>query len=134
MTVHQISSIEVVEELKNSGYTYYDWNVSGEDSVNRPSVNSIVNNVLNIIQKGRSKEDRIAFNAKNWYNGIFGSYDHVYKGTIFIPVNEDYFTYSAAMGESLTPGQAEDIEARQQAAPREAAANKLYNNPGAFDD
>ena len=95
---------------------------------------NVVNNVLNIIQKGRSKEDRIAFNAKNWYNGIFGSYDHVYKGTIFIPVNEDYFTYSAAMGESLTPGQAEDIEARQQAAPREAAANKLYNNPGAFDD
>lgn len=95
---------------------------------------NIVNNVLNIIQKGRSKEDRIAFNAKNWYNGIFGSYDHVYKGTIFIPVNEDYFTYSAAMGESLTPAQAQDIEARQQAAPREAAANKSYNNPGAFDD
>jgi len=38
------------------------------------------------------------------------------------------------MGESLTPSQAEDIEARQQAAPREAAANKSYNNPGAFDD
>lgn len=95
---------------------------------------NVVNNVLNIIQKGRSKEDRIAFNAKNWYNGIFGSYDHVYKGTIFIPVNEDYFTYSAAMGESLTSSQAEDIEARQLAAPREAAANKLYNNPGAFDD
>lgn len=95
---------------------------------------NIVNNVLNIIQKGRSKEDRIAFNAKNWYNGIFGSYDHVYKGTIFIPVNEDYFTYSAAMGESLTPSQAEDIEARQQATLREAAANKSYNNPGAFND
>ena len=95
---------------------------------------NVVNNVLNIIQKGRSKEDRIAFNAKNWYNGIFGTYDHVYKGTIFIPVNEDYFTYSAAMGESLTPSQAEDIEARQQATLREAAANKSYNNPGAFDD
>ena len=95
---------------------------------------NVIKNVLNIIQKGRSKEDRIAFNAKNWYNGIFGSYDHVYKGTIFIPVNEDYFTYSAAMGESLTPGQAQDIEARQQATLREAAANKSYNNPGAFDD
>ena len=65
---------------------------------------------------------------------MFNSYDHVYKGTIFIPVNEDYFTYSAAMGESLTPSQAEYIEARQQATSREAAANKLYNNPGAFDD
>lgn len=95
---------------------------------------NVVKNVLNIIQKGRSKEDRIAFNAKNWYNEIFDSYDHVYKGTIFIPVNEDYFTYSAAMGESLTPSQAEYIEARQQATSREAAANKLYNNPGAFDD
>ena len=95
---------------------------------------NIVNNVLNIIQKGRGKEERISFNKKNWYNGIFNSYDHVYKGTIFIPVNEDYFTYSAAMGESLTPGQAQDIEARQQAVLREAAANKSYNNPGAFDD
>lgn len=95
---------------------------------------NVIKNVLNIIQKGRSKEDRIAFNAKNWYNEIFDSYDHVYKGTIFIPVNEDYFTYSAAMGESLTPSQAEYIEARQQATSREAAANKLYNNPGAFDD
>ena len=95
---------------------------------------NIVNNVLNIIQKGRGKEERIQFNKKNWYNGIFNSYDHVYKGTIFIPVNEDYFTYSAAMGESLTPGQAQNIEARQQATLREAAANKSYNNPGAFDD
>lgn len=95
---------------------------------------NVVNNVLNIIQKGRGKEERIQFNKKNWYNGIFNSYDHVYKGTIFIPVNEDYFTYSAAMGESLTPGQAQDIEARQQATLREAAANKSYNNPGAFDD
>lgn len=95
---------------------------------------NIVNNVLNIIQKGRGKEERIQFNKKNWYNGMFNSYDHVYKGTIFIPVNEDYFTYSAAMGESLTPGQAQDIEARQQATLREAAANKSYNNPGAFDD
>lgn len=95
---------------------------------------NIVNNVLNIIQKGREKEERIQFNKKNWYNGMFNSYDHVYKGTIFIPVNEDYFTYSAAMGESLTPGQAQNIEARQQATLREAAANKSYNNPGAFDD
>lgn len=95
---------------------------------------NIVNNVLNIIQKGRGKEERIQFNKKNWYNGMFNSYDHVYKGTIFIPVNEDYFTYSAAMGESLTPSQAQNIEARQQATLREAAANKSYNNPGAFDD
>lgn len=95
---------------------------------------NVVNNVLNIIQKGRGKEERIQFNKKNWYNGMFNSYDHVYKGTIFIPVNEDYFTYSAAMGKQLTPGQAQDIEARQQATLREAAANKSYNNPGAFDD
>ena len=31
-------------------------------------------------------------------------------------------------------GQAQNIEARQQATLREAAANKSYNNPGAFDD
>ena len=37
---------DIIDELGTKGYCYYDWNVSGEDSVNRPTVSSIINNVL----------------------------------------------------------------------------------------
>lgn len=37
---------DIIDILSKKGYRYYDWNVSGEDSVNYPSVNSIVNNVV----------------------------------------------------------------------------------------
>lgn len=37
---------DIIDELGTKGYCYYDWNVSGEDAVNRPTVASIVNNVL----------------------------------------------------------------------------------------
>ena len=36
---------EVIETLKGMGYEYVDWNVSGEDSVGNPSVQSIYSNV-----------------------------------------------------------------------------------------
>lgn len=37
---------EIINELKKEGYNYYDWNVSGEDSINRPSCSFIINNVI----------------------------------------------------------------------------------------
>lgn len=101
------------------------------DYLSETTDENAIKNVLSIIQKGRSKEDRIQFDEKSFWNSLgIGSYDHVYKGTIFIPVNDDYFTYSAASGESLTPGQAADIEARQQAKERERQANANYVDPG----
>jgi hypothetical protein len=101
------------------------------DYLSETTDENAIKNVLSIIQKGRSKEDRIQFDEKSFWNSLgIGSYDHVYKGTIFIPVNDDYFTYSAASGESLTPGQAADIEARQQAKEREKQANANYVDPG----
>ena len=36
----------IVDELKARGFTYYDWQVSGEDSVGKPTKEEIVNNVL----------------------------------------------------------------------------------------
>lgn len=101
------------------------------DYLSETTDENTIRNVLSIIQKGRSKEDRIQFDEKSFWNSLgIGSYDHVYKGTIFIPVNDDYFTYSATMGESITPGQAADIEARQQAKERENMAQRNYVDPG----
>jgi hypothetical protein len=54
----------------------------------------------------------------------------VYKGTIFIPVNEDYFTSTAGFGNYLTPQEVEVAEAKQQAQKRSEAANNSYVNPG----
>ena len=36
---------EVIEELEEKGYTYFDWNVSAEDSVGKPTAESILRNV-----------------------------------------------------------------------------------------
>lgn len=90
-----------------------------------------IQNVLNILQKGRGKDERIQFNEKTWVNAIgLGSYDHVYQGTIFIPVNEDYFTSTAAFGNYLSPEAAMEVEAKQEAKPREDQAKANYNDPG----
>lgn len=80
-------------------------------------------NTLAILQKGRSEKDRIQFEEKStlW---PWGDYTRVYKGTIFIPINEDYFTSNAATGNFPTTAQAELIEARQQ------SKQKQYINPG----
>lgn len=37
---------EIVRTLKSRGFTYYDWHVSGEDSVGNPSSDMIIQNVL----------------------------------------------------------------------------------------
>lgn len=80
-------------------------------------------NTLSILQKGRSEKNRIQFEEKStlW---PWGDYTRVYKGTIFIPINEDYFTSNAATGNFPTPAQAQLIEARQQ------SKQKQYINPG----
>ncbi len=36
---------EICSELEKSKYRYYDWNVSGDDSLNDPSVDTIIGNV-----------------------------------------------------------------------------------------
>ena len=36
---------DVIEEMKKEGYEYYDWNVSAEDSVGKPTKESILKNI-----------------------------------------------------------------------------------------
>lgn len=40
---------EIVERLKARGFSYFDWTISGEDSVGKPTVEGIIKNVLNDI-------------------------------------------------------------------------------------
>lgn len=37
---------EIVERLKARGFSYFDWTISGEDSVGKPTVEGIIKNVL----------------------------------------------------------------------------------------
>jgi peptidoglycan/xylan/chitin deacetylase (PgdA/CDA1 family) len=45
---------ELVAEMERRGFTYYDWNVSAEDSVGNPTAYGIKNNVLNNLDKFNS--------------------------------------------------------------------------------
>ena len=88
-----------------------------------------INGTLQILNKGRSKENQIDFDSKSWWDStmpIFNDYTHVYKGTIFMPINDDYFTAVAGTGSTPNMNQAKVIEAQQQA----IARGKGYVNPG----
>lgn len=44
---------EVIAEMERRGFTYYDWNVTAEDSVGNPTAASIMRNVLKDFRKYR---------------------------------------------------------------------------------
>lgn len=92
---------------------------------------NVINNTLTILQKGRSDKDRIDFDSKGIFNRKGGKgYDRVFKGVVFIPINQDHFTATAATGDYPTTSEAEVIEARQQAKSREEMVRNSYVNPG----
>lgn len=99
------------------------------DYLSETADKNTIANTLNILNKGRGEKNKVEYDEKSWWDSIspvFNDYTHVYKGTIFMPINDDYFTYSAAAGAKPTTAQAEMIEARQQAANR----TRNYVNPG----
>lgn len=99
------------------------------DYLSETADKNIIANTLNILNKGRGEKNKVEYDEKSWWDSIspvFNDYTHVYKGTIFMPINDDYFTYSAAAGSKPTTAQAEMIEARQQAANK----TRNYVNPG----
>ena len=92
-----------------------------------------IQNVLNILNKGKSDSDRIDFDAKSGWDSVMpflNSHNSLYKGTLFIPVNEDHFTATSGFGNHLKPSEVEAIAAKQQALERSTAAKNGYNNPG----
>lgn len=89
----------------------------------------IINGAIAIMNHGRSKEDRVEYDAKSFFNfgGLLGDYDTVYQGTIFIPMSNDVFLGIAGSGNTITSTEANDLEAKQQQHERVSAT---YNNPG----
>lgn len=109
----------------------FNEDVGYEDYITEVSDENVINNTLTILNKGRGDKDRIDFDGKSLIDSIIGTdYDHVYKGTVFIPVNEDHFTSTVGFGNYPTTSEAEIIEAKQQAKTRSDIAQKVYNNPG----
>lgn len=109
----------------------FNTDVSFDDYLHETSDENVIANTLTILNKGRGEKDRIDYDEKSFMDSIFGTdYDRVYKGTVFIPVNEDHFTATVGFGKYPTTMEAETIEAKQQAKERQQAANNSYVNPG----
>ena len=109
----------------------FNEDVSFDDYLQETTDENIIANTLNIINSGRDSKDKIDHDAKSFLDSVFGTdYDHVYKGTVFIPVNTDYFTATAGFGNYPTPTEAQTVEAKQQAAQRQKIATDNYVNPG----
>lgn len=85
-----------------------------------------INNTLNILNKGRKDGNLLEYDQNDKWGLFEGSYNNMYRGTIFIPINTDYFTATSTAGNPVTPAQADQIEAAQQAMER----SKGYINPG----
>lgn len=97
------------------------------DYLTETSDKNQIANTLSILNNGRGEKNKVEYDEKSWLDSMFGTnYTHVYQGTIFMPINDDYFTAVAATGKYPTTKQAEQIEARQQA----VARTKGYVNPG----
>ena len=90
----------------------------------------IINGAISIMNQGRSKEDRVEYDAKSFLNfgGLFGDYDTIYQGTIFIPISNNAFAGIAGSGSdnTITDAQALELEAIQQQHER----IQTYKNPG----
>ena len=89
----------------------------------------IINGAISIMNHGRNKEDKIEYDAKSFFNfgGLLGDYDSVYQGTVFIPISNNVFSGIAGSGKTITPDEANLLEAKQQQYER---VNATYKNPG----
>lgn len=106
----------------------FEQNAEFDDYLRETLDKNVIENALSIINKG---EKNIDFESKGQFNSIgIGNYNHVYVGTIFIPVNEDHFTATAGFGNYPTDQEASMIEAKQQNLIRSEIAKQTYVNPG----
>ena len=101
----------------------------GSDYLKEIDDEDIINGALSVMNYGRSKEDRVEYDAKSFFNfgGLLGEYDSVYQGTIFIPMSNDVFLGIVGSGNTITSNDANNLEAKQQQKQRVSAT---YVNPG----
>lgn len=71
----------------------------------------------------------------HWYNpnDWFGGYDDVYKGTVWVPMYENYMNALAGTGEHIKTEDFNDYERRQQEYDRSKQAQLNYVNPSEYE-
>ncbi len=89
----------------------------------------VIKGAIDIMNQGRSKEDKVEYDPKNFFNfgGLLGDYDTVYQGTIFIPMSNDIFLGIAGSGKDIKSNEALDLYEKQQ---QKEKVNATYKNPG----
>ena len=86
-----------------------------------------ITNILNIINKGKGKEERVGFDEKSWWDSIFNTdHDSMYEGTIYIPIRTNAFTGMIGGGQYPDTEVAEEVEALIQQKER----TRGYVDPG----
>lgn len=87
-----------------------------------------IDNLLQIIQE-KTDVDKVKFDKNDW--GWFeGDYDMLLEGTIWIPLNVNYFSAQAGSGKEISGALGNELEARQQMRDRRDQLLHSYNNPG----
>lgn len=86
-----------------------------------------INNIMNILNKGRNEKDRLDFDSKSWADSIFGTdHDSLFEGTIYIPIRTNAFTGMIGGGQYPDTETAAEIEALVQQKER----TRGYVDPG----
>lgn len=86
-----------------------------------------IQNIMSILNKGRSEKDRIDFDSESWADSIFGTdHDSIYEGTIYIPVRTNAFTGMIGGGQYPDTQTAAEVEALVQQKER----TRGYVDPG----
>ena len=86
-----------------------------------------INNIMNVLNKGRNEKDRLDFDSKSWADSIFGTdHDSIFEGTIYIPIRTNAFTGMIGGGQYPDTETAEQIEALVQQKER----TRGYVDPG----
>lgn len=90
-------------------------NVAFEDYLFETFDKNEIENALRVINKKRGERAPLEYDERSLIDKYFtGDYTNVYKGTIFIPMSEDFFTATAGSGQYTNSEEAKMIEARQQ--------------------
>lgn len=105
-----------------------DDKVLGIDPLDReiPILNKIVDESF-LEERDHILSEKLDRRFRTEYDNWFSKNDDVYEGTIWIPVNNDYFNALVGSGTQLTPGQITDIDLLQ--AQRSARNNYVQTPP-----
>ena len=86
-----------------------------------------IENIMNILNKGRNEKDRLDFDSKSWADSIFGTdHDSIFEGTIYIPIRTNAFTGMIGGGQYPDTETAAEVEALIQQKER----TRGYVDPG----